>query len=101
MTTKQVAGAEKRRPPRAGMGRPKGTPNKTTALLKDAILMAAENAGGEDGLVGYLTQQARTNPGPFLSLVGKVLPMQVTGDGGGPVGITIISGVPRPDDGDA
>ena len=42
-----------------GPGRPKGVPNKTTALLKDAILMAAEVAGGgePDGLVNYLVVQ--------------------------------------------
>ena len=83
-TTKQVKPSAKRKPPRAGMGRPKGSVNKTTALLKDAILKAAENAGnkvGSDGLVSYLEEQAAENPGPFMSLLGKVLPMQVTGGG--------------------
>lgn len=61
-------------------GRKKGTPNKTTALLKDAILEAATLAGGKEGLVGYLTMQASANPGPFMALVGKVLPLQVGGD---------------------
>jgi len=83
-TTKQVKATAKPKPPRAGMGRPKGSRNKTTALLKDAILKAAENAGnkvGEAGLVSYLEQQAEDNPGPFMSLLGKVLPMQVEGPG--------------------
>jgi len=66
-------------------GRQKGTPNKTTALLKDAVLKAAENAGAGEGLVGYLEKQATDNPGPFLALLGKVLPMQVTGENGGPI----------------
>lgn len=71
-----------------GPGRPKGSVNKTTALLKDAILKAGEAAGnkvGEEGLVSYLTHQAKENPGPFMSLLGKVLPMQVTGEDGGPI----------------
>lgn len=69
-----------------GPGRPKGSQNKTTALLKDAILRAAEIAGnkvGSEGLVSYLAEQAEENPGPFMSLLGKVLPMQVTGEDGG------------------
>lgn len=66
-------------------GRKKGTPNKTTALLKDAILEAAATAGGEGGLEGYLASQAVSNPGPFMALLGKVLPMQVTGNDGGAV----------------
>lgn len=70
-----------------GKGRKKGVPNKTTALLKDAILQAATEAGGKDGLAGYLQTQAIANPGPFMSLLGKVLPMQVKGEDGGPVAI--------------
>jgi hypothetical protein len=66
---------------RSKTGRAKGTPNKTTVLLKDAILKAAELAGEdiekEGGLVAYLKQQAQENPGPFLALVGKVLPLQI------------------------
>lgn len=86
----------------AGKGRPKGARNKTTALLKDAILKAAENAGnkvGSDGLVSYLEQQAEENPGPFMALLGKVLPMQVVGDKDNPVAVTQISLVAvQPDD---
>lgn len=93
MASKQdskVVPPARRKPPNAGKGRVKGVPNKTTALLKDAILMAASNAGGgKDGLVNYLTVQATENPGPFMSLLGKVLPMQVTGADDGPVQIII------------
>lgn len=74
---------------RSKTGRAKGTPNKTTALLKDAILKAAEQAGGDDGLVGYLKTQAAANPGPFMALLGKVLPMQVTGEDGGPLQVVV------------
>lgn len=75
-----------------GPGRPKGTPNKTTALLKDAILKAADKAGnkiGSEGLVSYLELQATENPGPFMSLLGKVLPMQLTGEDGGALVVEI------------
>jgi|GEM_PF-5770427 len=61
--------------------RPKGTPNKVTALLKDAILKAAEeavNKTGGNGLVSYLEQQEIEHPGSFMTLLGKVLPMQIS-----------------------
>ena len=61
--------------PKTG-GRKKGVTNKTTALLKDAVLQAAELAGDKKGMVGYLTQQAQDNPTAFLSLLGKVLSIQ-------------------------
>jgi hypothetical protein len=66
----------------ANRGRKRGTPNKTTTQLKEAILAAAEQAGGDGGLVKYLHDQARMNPGHFM---GKVLPMQVAGDKDAPL----------------
>lgn len=74
-------------------GRSKGTPNKTTALLKEAIIQAAE-AVGEDGkgkgkLKGYCKFLAVSEPKAFAGLLGRVLPMQVTGEGDGPIKITI------------
>lgn len=75
-----------RKPPAAGMGRVKGTPNKATKLLKDAILMAAELSGydqkGKAGLVGYCRRLADDEPRAFAGLLGKVLPIQVTGGDG-------------------
>jgi len=73
-----------------GPGRPKGLPNKNTTLLKDAALRAATLAGGGDvdgreGLVEYLKDQAIKNPGPFLALLGKLLPLQVSGDPDNPI----------------
>jgi hypothetical protein len=70
-------------------GRKKGAPNKFTAQLKDMILSAAELAGNDiepgGGTVTYLKQQAKDNPGPFMSLLGKVLPTQITGDPDNPL----------------
>ena len=72
-------------------GRPKGVPNKSTQLLKDAILMAATEAG-EGDMVKYLVTQARDNPGPFMALLGKVLPMQMTGPNGEALTINVTVG---------
>lgn len=88
-TEKQTAVKRKVGDGTPGPGRPKGVPNKNTTLLKDAILAAATKAGGKSGLVGYLTAQATANPQSFLPLLGKVLPMQLTGDGGGALQIVI------------
>ncbi len=60
-------------------GRKKGTPNKLTAPLKEAILMAAEGAH-EGGMVAYLTDVAKSNPPAFLALLGKVLPTTLAND---------------------
>jgi hypothetical protein len=77
------------KPPNAGKGRPKGAVNKTTAVLKDAILAAAKATGqdgkGKGGLQGYLQRVAQEDVKAFSALLGKVLPLQVTGGDGGPV----------------
>ncbi len=61
-----------------GMGRKKGVPNKATKELKDMILGALSQAGGED----YLLEQSAANPVAFMGLLGKILPssLTVTGD---------------------
>ncbi len=79
---------------KAGPGRPKGLPNRTTTLLKDALLQAASEAGGSndaEGLVAFLRVAAVTATGPFLGLLGKVLPLQVamTDPAGNATDITI------------
>src|SRR5215217_3484224 len=74
-----------------GAGRPPGAQNKVTRVLKEAILLAAENAGGAGGLVGYLTLQATESPNAFLALLGKVLPLQLQGDPDAPIALTGIT----------
>jgi hypothetical protein len=77
------------RPPAAGKGRPKGARNKISRELKEMILAALDKAGGEQ----FFVEQASKNPVAFMTLLGKVLPLQVSGEGGGPV--LIVTGVPR------
>ena len=59
-------------------GRKKGTPNKTTTLIKDMIIQALDEAGGID----YLVEVAKDNPAAFCTLIGKVLPMNHTSEDG-------------------
>ena len=70
-------------------GRKPGVQNRITTDLKNMILSALEKAGGKGGGEAYLEKQAKDNPVAFMSLVGKVLPLQVTGEGGGAVVITL------------
>lgn len=80
-------------------GRKKGTPNKATSTLKDAILVAAEQVGadgkGADGLTGYLRRVAIEDIKAFASLLGRVLPLQVTGADGGPIEHSVTSDAER------
>ena len=73
--------------------KPKGAKNKDTALIRDMVAQALTQAGG----VEYLARVAESHPGPFLGLVGKVLPVQLEGSDGGAirVGVTLeVIGVP-------
>jgi len=80
--------------PKTG-GRAAGTPNKTTRLLKDAILLAAELEGldgnGTDGLVGYLRCIAREDRKAMATLLGRVLPTQLTDAADEPLEVIILS----------
>lgn len=89
-------------PPRAGAGRPKGASSKVAKTLKEAILWAAAEAGDqmavatlektgveiEGGLGGYLVMVATTDVKSFCALLGRVLPMELTGAGGGALEVT-------------
>lgn len=81
----------KRKPPRAGMGRPKGAVNKNTKALKDMILGALDQAGGQD----YLVKQAKINPQAFMGLIGKVLPQELKNQVEGGFTVHVTTGVPR------
>jgi hypothetical protein len=69
----------------SGQGRPKGSKNKATKALKDMILGALSDVGGQK----YLERQAIENPVAFMSLIGKVLPTTLAGADGGPLRLTL------------
>jgi hypothetical protein len=58
-------------------GRQKGTPNRVTRALKESILLALDEAGGEGGAVAYLRSQANLSPAAFMGLIGKILPLTI------------------------
>jgi hypothetical protein len=49
------------------------------------ILEALEGAGG----VSYLIDKAESHPQAFMGLIGKVLPLQVTGEEGKDIQISV------------
>jgi hypothetical protein len=61
-----------------GAGRKRGVPNKLTGELKEMILEAA-NQAHPDGAVGYLKARSQDQPVAFMSLLGRVLPLQGPG----------------------
>lgn len=78
------------RPP--GAGRKPGSRNLTSQKLRELVFKALEQQEG--GAIGYLKMQAVQEPRAFLSLLGKLLPTQITGEDGDPVRITQIELVP-------
>lgn len=92
MATTRKVGRPKGQPKTGG--RQKGTPNKITGDLKNMILGALSDAGGQK----YLQRQAEENPNAFMQLVGKVLPMTVNGTGErGEIKIVVSTGIDRDD----
>jgi hypothetical protein len=57
-------------------GRTKGTPNKIPKAVKEMVLEALGRVGG----AAYLAKQANDNPAPFMALIARIIPTQVTAD---------------------
>lgn len=72
------------------MARPKGSLNTKSIALKTMILNALERVGGEE----YLERQANENPTAFMTLIGKVLPMDLSGSLGFTVNIKRFTDAP-------
>ena len=71
----------------------------TNRDLKEAYLMAANLAGGKEGLVGYLKKQAElVNPSAFMTGLSKLLPSMLEGNPDAPL---IVERVYYTRDGDA
>jgi hypothetical protein len=58
---------------KAGPGRPKGRPNKTTASAKEAFALAFEEMGGYKALMAW----GKKNPNNFYPLFAKLIPIDL------------------------
>jgi hypothetical protein len=76
---------EKRLPPNAGKGRPKGSLNRTTTSAKEAIALAAEGLGGAERLIAWAKEEPANERAFWATIYPKLLPLQVSGEDGGPI----------------
>ena len=70
---------------RTGAGRPKGSKNKTTLQAKEAISYAAEGLGGAHRLMEWAKEDPANERVFWAQIYPKLLPLQVTGNNGGPI----------------
>lgn len=82
-------GTTRKNVPNDGKGRPKGTTNKITTAVRDALAKAFTEIGGHK----WLVKLARDEPRAFAQLLAKCLPHQVVGENDGPIRITQIKRV--------
>jgi hypothetical protein len=74
-------------------GRKKGALNKVTRTAKEAIALAAEELGGSDRLVEWVKEDPANERVFWGTIYPKLLPLQVTGEEGGPVQVERIERV--------
>lgn len=74
-----------------GPGRPKGSPNKTTTLMKDAISAVYADLQNQfpDRDHGHFFTWASTYPTEFYKLASKLIPLQVSGEDGGAITVVL------------
>lgn len=67
-------------------GRKKGTPNKITLSIKQAVI----DTFGKLGAVAHMTNWAKLQPSEFYRLAARLIPTEVTGAAGGPVQLSVV-----------
>jgi hypothetical protein len=77
----------------AGKGRPAGSLNKTTRAAKEAIAFAAEGLGGAERMIEWAQEDPKNEAVFWGSIYPKLIPVQIGGEAGNPVGISLIERV--------
>lgn len=71
-------------------GKPKGALSHTTKTAKEAIALAAEGLGGTQRLIDWCKEDPLNERAFWSSIYPKLLPLQVSGEGGGAIIIETI-----------
>jgi hypothetical protein len=82
-----------------GPGRPKGVPNRSTAVVREAIARMAED--NSENFVAWLNQVAASNPEKACDIylkaieyhIPKLARTEVTGAENGPLTIKVVTGI--------
>jgi hypothetical protein len=76
-----------------GPGRPKGVPNKVNKTIREAVLESIQpGACHPEGFAGWLIERARggiEDRKLYGSIVSRVIPIEITGEGGGAVKVDL------------
>jgi hypothetical protein len=95
VSTVEREGSHLFRPGQSGnpAGKPKGTPNRVSKTIREAVLEAVQpGMCHPEGLKGWLVDRAQggiEDRKIFAAVVSRVIPIEITGEGGGPVKIDL------------
>lgn len=67
-----------------------GAKNKVTQSMREAFKEAFDNMGGAEALMEWGMRQE--NRGAFYALASKLIPIEVSGEGGGEIVLKFIQG---------
>jgi len=74
--SKDAAASTEKRKSRNPNGRPAGVPNKVNKEVRDQILGALEELGGQ----AYMVKVGKKNPALFFSVLGRCIPAHIKAD---------------------
>lgn len=74
--------------PKTG-GRKKGTPNRFTTTIRQAIIASFHEVGGQK----WLVKLAKSDPKSYAQLLGKAMPTEISGVDGAPIALEASVGL--------